>query len=172
MDRSLQVYNHCTLSSFVLPVQLRLEFLWAQMKTPSAILLHWNALWVRLRIYQSMHANLSEEVKVWWLYRSLCVCAGLCFKLFYVRPVKTSGKVKKGETLGAMLPMQSVYPGITSHVHVQMCNKADPTGYFWGANSLQPVDLRVLNTQTHTLINCWICHVVVSCLWNLTHIWV
>ncbi|CAJ1081332.1 neutral ceramidase [Xyrichtys novacula] len=52
---------------------------------------------------------------------------GLCFKLFYVRPDRTSGTVRKGQRIGVMLPMQSVYPGITSHVHVQLCNKKDPT---------------------------------------------
>uniref|UniRef100_A0A8C9R3C3 Leukocyte cell derived chemotaxin 2, tandem duplicate 2 n=1 Tax=Scleropages formosus TaxID=113540 RepID=A0A8C9R3C3_SCLFO len=55
---------------------------------------------------------------------------GLCFKLFYVKPVETSGTVEQGQELGTMLPMQEVYPGITSHVHVQMCNKSDPTKYF------------------------------------------
>ncbi|XP_023254207.1 leukocyte cell-derived chemotaxin-2-like [Seriola lalandi dorsalis] len=55
---------------------------------------------------------------------------GLCFKLFYVRPDRTSGSVRKGERIGTMLPMQTVYPGITSHVHVQMCDKSDPTPYF------------------------------------------
>ncbi|XP_040922538.1 leukocyte cell-derived chemotaxin-2-like [Toxotes jaculatrix] len=55
---------------------------------------------------------------------------GLCFKLFYVRPDRTSGSVRKGERIGIMLPMQSVYPGITSHIHVQMCDKTDPTPYF------------------------------------------
>ncbi|KAJ8015473.1 hypothetical protein DPEC_G00026490 [Dallia pectoralis] len=55
---------------------------------------------------------------------------GLCFKLFYVKPDKYSGELKKGEKIGTMLPMQSVYPGITSHVHVQMCDKSDPTKYF------------------------------------------
>ncbi|XP_049420202.1 leukocyte cell-derived chemotaxin-2-like [Epinephelus fuscoguttatus] len=55
----------------------------------------------------------------------------LCFKLFYVQPDRTSGTVRKGERLGVMLPMQSVYPGITSHIHVQMCNREiDPTQYF------------------------------------------
>ncbi|XP_038159118.1 leukocyte cell-derived chemotaxin-2-like [Cyprinodon tularosa] len=52
---------------------------------------------------------------------------GHCFKLFYVRPDKTTGSVTKGERIGTMLPMQSVYPGITSHVHIQMCDKSDPT---------------------------------------------
>ncbi|KAM9426290.1 leukocyte cell-derived chemotaxin-2-like [Pholidichthys leucotaenia] len=56
--------------------------------------------------------------------------AGLCFKLFYVRADKTSGTVQKGDRIGTMLPMQSVYPGITSHVHVQMCDRSDPTSYF------------------------------------------
>uniref|UniRef100_A0A3Q1FRD1 Leukocyte cell derived chemotaxin 2 n=1 Tax=Acanthochromis polyacanthus TaxID=80966 RepID=A0A3Q1FRD1_9TELE len=55
---------------------------------------------------------------------------GLCFKLFYVRPDRTSGTVRKGERIGTMLPMQRVYPGITSHVHVQMCDRSNPTGYF------------------------------------------
>ncbi|XP_035265601.1 leukocyte cell-derived chemotaxin 2 like [Anguilla anguilla] len=55
---------------------------------------------------------------------------GLCFKLFYVKPDKYTGTVKKGQKIGKLLPMQSVYPGITSHVHVQMCDKTDPTKYF------------------------------------------
>ncbi|XP_067312644.1 leukocyte cell-derived chemotaxin-2-like [Pseudorasbora parva] len=55
---------------------------------------------------------------------------GLCFKLFYVKPDRYSGTLKKGAKLGTLLPMQSVYPGITSHVHVQMCDKSDPTKYF------------------------------------------
>uniref|UniRef100_A0A3Q3WSK2 Uncharacterized protein n=1 Tax=Mola mola TaxID=94237 RepID=A0A3Q3WSK2_MOLML len=55
---------------------------------------------------------------------------GLCFKLFYVEPDKLWGTLRRGERIGTMLPMQSVYPGITSHVHVQMCNKSDPTRYF------------------------------------------
>lgn len=56
--------------------------------------------------------------------------ADLCFKLFYVRPDKVSGTLTKGERIGIMLPMQTVYPDITSHVHVQMCDKSDPTQYF------------------------------------------
>ncbi|XP_055745239.1 leukocyte cell-derived chemotaxin-2-like [Salvelinus fontinalis] len=55
---------------------------------------------------------------------------GLCFKLFYVKPDKYSGVVKKGQRIGTLLTMQSVYPGITSHVHVQMCDKSDPTKFF------------------------------------------
>ncbi|KAI3364791.1 hypothetical protein L3Q82_000905 [Scortum barcoo] len=55
---------------------------------------------------------------------------GLRFKLFYVQPDKTSGSVRKGQRIGTMLPMQSVYPGITSHIHVQMYDRSDPTPYF------------------------------------------
>ncbi|XP_061702407.1 leukocyte cell-derived chemotaxin-2-like [Syngnathoides biaculeatus] len=55
---------------------------------------------------------------------------GLCVKLFYVNPDQTSGRVSKGQRLGVMMPMQSVYPGITSHVHVEMCDQSDPTKYF------------------------------------------
>ncbi|KAJ8337826.1 hypothetical protein SKAU_G00367920 [Synaphobranchus kaupii] len=55
---------------------------------------------------------------------------GLCFKLFYLKPDKYSGVLKKGQRIGKLLPMQSVYPGITSHVHVQMCDASDPTKYF------------------------------------------
>ncbi|CAB1325515.1 unnamed protein product [Coregonus sp. 'balchen'] len=55
---------------------------------------------------------------------------GLCFKLFYVKPDKYSGVVKKGQRIGTLLTMQSVYPGITSHVHVQMCDKSNPTEFF------------------------------------------
>ncbi|XP_051905427.1 myeloid protein 1-like [Hippocampus zosterae] len=56
--------------------------------------------------------------------------ADLCVKLFYVDPDKSSGQVSKGQRLGIMMPMQSVYPGITSHVHVELCDKSDPTRYF------------------------------------------
>ncbi|KAG7271181.1 hypothetical protein CRUP_034696, partial [Coryphaenoides rupestris] len=55
---------------------------------------------------------------------------GLCVKLFYVNPVQLSGRIAKGQKIGTMLPMQSVYRGITSHVHVQLCDRTDPTGYF------------------------------------------
>ncbi|XP_034162025.2 leukocyte cell derived chemotaxin 2, tandem duplicate 1 isoform X1 [Pangasianodon hypophthalmus] len=55
---------------------------------------------------------------------------GLCFKLFYMKPVKYSGSLRKGQKLGTLLSMQKVYPGITSHIHVQMCDKSDPTKYF------------------------------------------
>nr|BAK38535.1 leukocyte cell-derived chemotaxin 2 [Sardinops melanostictus] len=55
---------------------------------------------------------------------------GLCFKLFYVKPDKYSGSLKKDERIGKLLPMQRTYPKITSHIHVQMCDRSDPTKYF------------------------------------------
>uniref|UniRef100_A0AAY4ESH4 Leukocyte cell-derived chemotaxin-2 n=1 Tax=Denticeps clupeoides TaxID=299321 RepID=A0AAY4ESH4_9TELE len=54
---------------------------------------------------------------------------GLCFKLFYIKPDKFRGTVKKGQKIGTMLDIKSVYPGITPHVHVQMCDQSDPTKY-------------------------------------------
>ncbi|KAK1134387.1 hypothetical protein AOXY_G38291 [Acipenser oxyrinchus oxyrinchus] len=54
---------------------------------------------------------------------------GLCVKLFYVKPFNFRGNVKKGDKIGNLLPMQKVYSGITSHIHVQMCDKSDPTPY-------------------------------------------
>uniref|UniRef100_A0A8B9JWL8 Peptidase M23 domain-containing protein n=1 Tax=Astyanax mexicanus TaxID=7994 RepID=A0A8B9JWL8_ASTMX len=53
----------------------------------------------------------------------------LCVRLFYIRPVRFSGWVRKGQRLGIMLPMQKIYPGITSHIHLQMCDWSDPTKY-------------------------------------------
>ncbi|CAM4615007.1 unnamed protein product [Leuciscus chuanchicus] len=41
---------------------------------------------------------------------------GLCLKLFYVKPDRYTGTLKKGQRIGSMLPMQSVYRGITSHM--------------------------------------------------------
>ncbi|KAM9762627.1 leukocyte cell-derived chemotaxin-2-like isoform 2-T2 [Menidia menidia] len=49
---------------------------------------------------------------------------GLCFRLFYVSPDRSSGPVG-GQRVRTMLPM--LYPGITSHL--QMSHKRDPTGY-------------------------------------------
>ncbi|XP_009700304.1 PREDICTED: leukocyte cell-derived chemotaxin-2-like [Cariama cristata] len=53
--------------------------------------------------------------------------SGFCIKMFYIKPVKYSGLVKKGEKIGVMLPMQRVYQGIMSHVHIQNCDLTDPT---------------------------------------------
>ncbi|XP_075297738.1 leukocyte cell-derived chemotaxin-2-like [Opisthocomus hoazin] len=53
--------------------------------------------------------------------------SGFCIKMFYIKPVKYSGPVKRGEKIGVLLPMQRVYRGITSHVHIQNCDLTDPT---------------------------------------------
>ncbi|NXA50340.1 LECT2 protein, partial [Nothocercus julius] len=53
--------------------------------------------------------------------------SGFCVKMFYIKPAKSSGPIRKGEKIGVLLPMQSVYRGITSHVHVQNCDFTDPT---------------------------------------------
>ncbi|OPJ88171.1 leukocyte cell-derived chemotaxin-2 [Patagioenas fasciata] len=53
--------------------------------------------------------------------------SGFCIQMFYIKPVKHSGPIKKGEKIGVLLPMQSVYRGITSHVHIQNCDLTDPT---------------------------------------------
>ncbi|KAM7163163.1 leukocyte cell-derived chemotaxin-2-like [Macrochelys suwanniensis] len=54
--------------------------------------------------------------------------SGFCVKMLYIKPVKYRGQITKGNNIGVMLPMQRVYPGITSHVHIENCNKKDPTG--------------------------------------------
>eukprot|EP00064_Thunnus_orientalis_P022622 superscaffoldBa00007790_g22830 len=51
---------------------------------------------------------------------------GMRFKLWYIRPTKFSGTVRKGDLIGTMLSMQSVYSGITSHVHLEKDPKTDP----------------------------------------------
>ncbi|XP_075399233.1 leukocyte cell-derived chemotaxin-2 [Tenrec ecaudatus] len=51
-----------------------------------------------------------------------------CVKMFYIKPIKYKGTISKGERLGTLLPMQTVYPGIQSHVHVENCDGSDPTG--------------------------------------------
>uniref|UniRef100_A0A8C6IU69 Uncharacterized protein n=1 Tax=Melopsittacus undulatus TaxID=13146 RepID=A0A8C6IU69_MELUD len=53
--------------------------------------------------------------------------SGFCIKMFYIKPIKYSGPIRKGEKIGVLLPMQKVYRGITSHVHIQNCNLTDPT---------------------------------------------
>ncbi|XP_039340495.1 myeloid protein 1-like [Mauremys reevesii] len=54
--------------------------------------------------------------------------SGFCIHMFYIKPVRYSGRINKGQKIGVMLPMQRVYPGITSHVHVQNCDRSNPTG--------------------------------------------
>ncbi|XP_009994005.1 PREDICTED: leukocyte cell-derived chemotaxin-2-like [Chaetura pelagica] len=55
--------------------------------------------------------------------------SGFCVKIFYIKPIKFSGPIKKGEKIGVLLPMQKVYRGIISHVHIQNCDLSDPTPY-------------------------------------------
>ncbi|XP_056143098.1 leukocyte cell-derived chemotaxin-2-like [Lampris incognitus] len=55
---------------------------------------------------------------------------GLCFRMLFLQPVQTTGTVKKGKKLGTMSRMQTVHPGITSHIHFEMCDGSDPTRYF------------------------------------------
>ncbi|XP_033907540.3 leukocyte cell-derived chemotaxin-2-like isoform X1 [Acipenser ruthenus] len=52
-----------------------------------------------------------------------------CVKIFYIRPYQYSGPISKGDKLGYLLPMQEQYSGVTSHLHLQMCDKSDPTPY-------------------------------------------
>ncbi|XP_036607995.1 leukocyte cell-derived chemotaxin-2-like [Trichosurus vulpecula] len=54
---------------------------------------------------------------------------GYCIKIFYVKPLKYKGLIKKGQKLGVLLPMQQVYPRITSHIHIQNCDLSNPTSY-------------------------------------------
>lgn len=54
---------------------------------------------------------------------------GFCVKIFYIKPIKYKGSIRKGEKLGTLLPLQKVYPGIQSHVHIENCDSSDPTAY-------------------------------------------
>ncbi|XP_041078551.1 leukocyte cell-derived chemotaxin-2-like isoform X1 [Polyodon spathula] len=57
----------------------------------------------------------------------VAICIGSCVKLFYMKLFNYRGNVKKGDKIGSILPMQKVYSGITSHIHVQICDKSDLT---------------------------------------------
>ncbi|XP_061279558.1 leukocyte cell-derived chemotaxin-2 [Bos javanicus] len=54
---------------------------------------------------------------------------GFCIKMLYIKPIKYKGSIKKGEKLGTLLPLQKVYPGIQSHIHIENCDLSDPTVY-------------------------------------------
>ncbi|KAM4819550.1 leukocyte cell-derived chemotaxin-2 [Thomomys bottae] len=54
---------------------------------------------------------------------------GFCVKIFYIKPVKYKGSIKKGEKLGTALPVQKVYPGIQPHIHLENCDLSDPTAH-------------------------------------------
>ncbi|NXG18985.1 MIM1 protein, partial [Grallaria varia] len=53
--------------------------------------------------------------------------SGFCVKLVCIHPIRYNGAITKGQVLGKMLPMQRVFPGITSHVHIENCDGSDPT---------------------------------------------
>ncbi|XP_058397757.1 leukocyte cell-derived chemotaxin-2 [Diceros bicornis minor] len=55
--------------------------------------------------------------------------SGFCIKMLHIKPIKYKGSIKKGEKLGTVLPLQKVYPGIQSHVHIENCDSSDPTVY-------------------------------------------
>ena len=57
----------------------------------------------------------------------LLLSPGFCVKLVCIHPIRYSGTISKGQVLGRMLPMQRVFPGITSHIHVENCDRSDPT---------------------------------------------
>ncbi|XP_032811014.2 uncharacterized protein LOC116942813 [Petromyzon marinus] len=53
-----------------------------------------------------------------------------CIKIFYVHAHRYTGAVNSDQAIGYLLNVQRVYPGITSHIHVEMCDKSkDPTFY-------------------------------------------
>ncbi|NXX14143.1 MIM1 protein, partial [Podargus strigoides] len=52
---------------------------------------------------------------------------GFCVKLLCIHPIRYEGRISKGQVLGRMLPMQRVFPGIVSHIHVENCDRSDPT---------------------------------------------
>ncbi|XP_043077182.1 myeloid protein 1-like [Puntigrus tetrazona] len=47
-----------------------------------------------------------------------------CVKIFNVR-----GSVVQGEAMGYLLPLQERFPGITSHLELQMCDGSDPSPF-------------------------------------------
>lgn len=55
----------------------------------------------------------------------------LCVKIFNIRPYRYMGPVTQGEALGYLLPLQERFPGITSHLELQMCDGTDPSPFTW-----------------------------------------
>lgn len=61
-----------------------------------------------------------------------CFCHPVhCVKIFNIRPYRYLGPVTQGEALGYLLPLQERFPGITSHLELQMCNGTDPSPFIW-----------------------------------------
>ncbi|KAL7390499.1 hypothetical protein ABVT39_022365 [Epinephelus coioides] len=52
-----------------------------------------------------------------------------CVKIFNIRPYRFMGPVAQGEALGYLLPLQDRFPGITSHLELQMCDGTDPSPF-------------------------------------------
>uniref|UniRef100_A0A3Q4BFR8 Uncharacterized protein n=1 Tax=Mola mola TaxID=94237 RepID=A0A3Q4BFR8_MOLML len=52
-----------------------------------------------------------------------------CVKIFNIRPYRYIGPVTQGEALGYLLPLQERFPGITSHLELQMCDGTDPSPF-------------------------------------------
>ncbi|XP_078028694.1 leukocyte cell-derived chemotaxin-2 [Epinephelus lanceolatus] len=52
-----------------------------------------------------------------------------CVKIFNIRPYRFMGPVAQGEALGYLLPLQNRFPGITSHLELQMCDGSDPSPF-------------------------------------------
>ncbi|XP_019390673.1 PREDICTED: leukocyte cell-derived chemotaxin-2-like [Crocodylus porosus] len=85
-------------------------------------------------VYSPFTGNIDRKVKPYGNRNAIdngiqLSGSGHCIKMFHIKPFKSRGPIKKGQRLGIMLPMQKVYPGITSHVHIQNCDLTDPTHY-------------------------------------------
>ncbi|CAM9520534.1 unnamed protein product [Lampetra planeri] len=53
-----------------------------------------------------------------------------CIKIFHVHAYHYKGAVDSDQAIGYLLNVQKVYPGVTSHIHVEMCDKSrNPTFY-------------------------------------------
>ncbi|XP_048380271.1 myeloid protein 1-like isoform X2 [Stegostoma tigrinum] len=53
---------------------------------------------------------------------------GSCVKMYNFQPDRYTGRISKGRRLGTLLNVQAVFPEITSHVHIEMCDTSiDPT---------------------------------------------
>ncbi|NWX50980.1 LECT2 protein, partial [Steatornis caripensis] len=52
---------------------------------------------------------------------------GFYFKTFYIKPVKRSSPIKKGEKLSVLLPVRRGCRGITSHGRIRNCDLTGPT---------------------------------------------
>uniref|UniRef100_A0A8C9FYI5 Uncharacterized protein n=1 Tax=Pavo cristatus TaxID=9049 RepID=A0A8C9FYI5_PAVCR len=78
--------------------------------TPTALLF---AVFLILLHFQNCHLSGRDK--------------SFCVKLVCIHPIRYNGRISKGQVLGRMLPMQRVFPGITSHIHVENCDHSDPT---------------------------------------------